>query len=104
MLGQGLVSQPLQDTKGSTTQVKVPRDVVSSREIATLCGPSFTEVDIFELGDEMGFKGAFNRYRRLEARLIIAKLMVRASDPEVVSRLLDAYASLAAKNQDGVLA
>jgi hypothetical protein len=83
--------------------VKDRRDVVSSREIATLCGHPFTEVDIFELGDEMGFKGAYNRYRRLEARLIIAKLMVRASDPEVVSRLLDAYVSLAVKSQNKVL-
>ena len=83
--------------------MRSPRDVVSSREIATLCGPPFTEVDIFEIGDEMGLKGAYNRYRRFEARLILAKLMVRTSDPKVVSHLLAAYASLALKSQDEAL-
>ena len=38
----------------------------------------------------MGLKGAWNRYGRFEARLIVAKLMVRASDPDVVQRLLGA--------------
>jgi hypothetical protein len=73
---------------------------VSPREIASLCGPPFTEVDIFEVGDEMGLKGSCNRYRRLEARLIVAKLMVRASDPDVVKRLLGAYAGLAADTEN----
>lgn len=80
------------------------RTAVSPREIANLCGPPFTEVDIFEVGDEMGLKGAYNRYRRLEARLIVAKLMVRASDPEVVERLLVAYNGLADGTENGVLA
>jgi hypothetical protein len=79
------------------------RNVVSAREIASLCGPPFTEVDIFEVGDEMGLKGEYSRYRRLEARLIIAKLMVHASDPEVVERLLGAYRGLADKTQNKVL-
>ena len=71
------------------------RRVVSPREIAHLCGPPFNEIDIFEVGDELGLKGAYNRYGRFEARLIVAKLMARASDPEVLHRLLDAYARLA---------
>jgi hypothetical protein len=76
------------------------RTGVSPREIATLCGPPFTEVDIFQTGDEMGLKGAYNRYARLEARLIVAKLMIGASDPKVVGRLLDAYNGLAAKREN----
>jgi hypothetical protein len=75
------------------------RSVVSPREIARLCGPPFTEVDIFEVGDEIGLTGACNRYGRLEARLIIAKLMVRASNPDVVGRLLGAYGALANKSE-----
>lgn len=75
------------------------RGLVSPREIASLCGAPFTEVDIFEVGDEMGLKGAYNRYGRFEARLIVAKLMVRASDPKVVERLLSAYARLADRRE-----
>ena len=71
------------------------RNAIPPREIASLCGPPFTEVDIFEVGDEMGLKGAYSRYGRLEARLIVAKLIVRASEPDVVQRLLGAYARLA---------
>ena len=85
--------------KGSG-RVKLFRTAVSPHEIANLCGPPFTEVDIFEVGDELGLKGAYNRYGRLEARLIIAKLMVRASEPGAVERLLDAYATLVAKTGD----
>jgi len=70
------------------------RSAISPREIASLCGPPFTEVDIFEVGDEMGLKGTYNRYGQLEARLIVAKLMVRASEPEVVQRLVGAYSRL----------
>lgn len=70
------------------------RSAISPREIASLCGPPYTEVDIFEVGDEMGLKGTYNRYGRLEARLIVAKLIVRASEPAVVQRLLGAYATL----------
>ena len=72
------------------------RSSIPPREIASLCGPPFTEVDIFEVGDEMGLKGAYSRYGRLEARLIVMKLIVRAHEPEVVQRLLGAYARLAA--------
>jgi len=42
----------------------------------------------------MGLKGTYNRYGQLEARLIVAKLMVRASEPEVVQRLVGAYSRL----------
>lgn len=73
------------------------RSAIPPREIASLCGPPFTEVDIFEVGDELGLKGAYSRYGRLEARLIVAKLIVRASEPEVVQRLLGAHARLAAE-------
>lgn len=78
------------------------RRAISPREIASLCGPPFTEVDIFDVGDEMGFKGAYNRYGRLEARLIVAKLIVRASEPEVVQRLLGAYARLPGRGENDV--
>lgn len=74
---------------------------VSPREIAALCGPPFTEVDIFEVGDEIGLKGTYNRYGRFEARLIVAKLMVRAPDSEVVDRLLGAYTRLADASETG---
>jgi hypothetical protein len=73
------------------------RSAIPPREIASLCGPPFTEVDIFEVGDEMGLKGAYTRYGRLEARLIVMKLIVRASEPDVVQRLLGAYTTLAAE-------
>lgn len=46
----------------------------------------------------MGLKGAYNRYRRFEARMIVVKLMVRASDPAVVERLSGAYSTLADKS------
>ena len=75
------------------------RSAIPPREIASLCGPPFTEVDIFEVGDELGLKGAYSRYGRLEARLIVAKLIVRASEPEVVQRLLGARALLAARGE-----
>lgn len=81
--------------------VKV-RTAVSPREIANLCGPPFTEIDIFEVGDEMGLRGVYNRYGRFEARLIVAKLMVRASDPEVVERLLGAYTGLGRRENDAL--
>ena len=80
------------------------RSAVRPREIASLCGPPFTEVDIFEVGDEMGLKGAYSRYGRLEARLIVAKLIVRASEPEVVKRLLGAHARLAGRGENDALA
>lgn len=83
--------------------MKVFHSVVSPREIASLCGPPFTDVDIFEVGDEMGLKGAYNRYGRFEARLIVAKLMARSSDPEVVERLFGAYTHLADPGEAGVL-
>lgn len=86
-----------QDAKGVGT-LKVFRTGISPGEIASLCGQPFTEVDIFEVGDEMGLKGAWNRYGRFEARLIIAKLMVRASDPQVLEHLVAAYAGLAAES------
>lgn len=82
--------------------MKAPTTVVSPRSIASLCGPPFTDVDIFTTGDELGLRTAFNRYGRREARLIIAKLMVRASDPEVVERLLGVYRRLADKREDEV--
>jgi hypothetical protein len=94
---------PRPDTQ-RVTAVKVSRTAVSPREIAELCGPPFTEVDIFEIGDEMGLKGTYNRYRRLEARLIVAKLMVRASSAENVERLLGAYTGLAGKSETKVQA
>ena len=47
----------------------------------------------------MGLKGTYNRYGRLEARLIVAKLIVRASEPEVVQRLLGAYARLPGRGE-----
>jgi hypothetical protein len=78
------------------------RTAITSRDIASLCGPPFTEVDIFEVGDEMGLKGAYNRYGPLEARLIVAKLTVRASEPEVAQRLLGAYARLAGRGETDV--
>ena len=78
------------------------RTAVSPREIANLCGPPFTEIDIFEVGDEMGLRGVYNRYGRFEARLIVAKLMVRASDPEVVERLLGAYTGLGRRENDAL--
>ena len=93
---------------GAPAEVKVLssfnrfRSAISPREIASLCGPPFTEVDIFEVGDEMGLKGAYNRYGRLEARLIVATLMVRASDPEVLHRLLGAYTGLAGRGANEV--
>jgi hypothetical protein len=78
---------------------------ISPRNIANLCGPPFTDIDIFEAGDEMGLKSAYNRYGRREARLIVAKLMVRASDdPDVVERLLEAYKRLADKREEGAIA
>ena len=43
----------------------------------------------------MGLKGVYTRYGRVEARLIVMKLIVRASEPDVVQRLLGAYARLA---------
>lgn len=52
----------------------------------------------------MGLKGAYTRYGRLEARLIVAKLIVRASEPEVVQRLLGAYSGLAGRGENDVLA
>jgi hypothetical protein len=79
------------------------RSAISPREIASLCGPPFTEVDIFEVGDEMGLKGAYGRYGRLEARLIVAKLITRASEPEVVQRLLGAYAQLPTRGENDAL-
>jgi hypothetical protein len=60
-------------------------------------------VDIFEVGDEMGLKGAYSRYGRLEARLIVMKLIVRASEPDVVQRLLGAYSRLAGRSENEVL-
>lgn len=72
------------------------RTRISPRNIANLCGQPFTDIDIFEAGDEMGLKSAYNRYGRREARLIVAKLMVRASDdPDVLERLFAAYKQLA---------
>jgi hypothetical protein len=71
------------------------RIFVSPRQIASLCGHPFTEVDIFEAGDEMGLKGSYNRYGRFEARLIIVKLMARASNPQTLKRLFGAYTRLA---------
>jgi hypothetical protein len=100
-----LTKQPLSRpghfaTRREPISVPTSRRFVSPREIASLCGPPFTEVDIFDVGDEMGLKGAYNRYGRLEARLIIAKLMVRTSSPDVVERLLGAYTGLAAKSEN----
>ena len=80
------------------------RSAIRPREIASLCGPPFTEIDIFEVGDEMELKGAWSRYGLIEARLIVAKLIVRASEPEVVQRLLEAYARLAGRGENDVLA
>lgn len=74
---------------------------VSPRKIAKLCGPEFTDIDIFNAGDEMGLKTVYARYGRREARLIVAKLMVRASDPDVVERLLLAYNGLNGESRDG---
>lgn len=86
--------------------MKVLTTAVSARSIAELCGPPFTDVDIFGVGDELGLKAAYNRYGRRDARLIIAKLMVRTSDPEVVERLVGVYARLAdaSEDEDKVLA
>ena len=85
-----------------SSSLRQRRNAISSREIASLCGPPFTEVDIFEVGDEMGFTGAYNRYGRLEARLIVMKLITRALEPDVVQRLLGAYARLAGRGENGV--
>ena len=80
------------------------QSAIPPREIATLCGPPFTEVDIFEVGDELGLKGAYSRYGRLEARLIVMKLIVRASEPEAVQRLLGAYARLEGRGENDLAA
>ena len=80
------------------------RSAIPPRDIASLCGPPFTEIDIFEVGDEMELQGAWSRYGQLEARLIVAKLIVRASEPEVVQRLLGAYARLAGRSETDALA
>jgi hypothetical protein len=74
---------------------------ISPRNIANLCGQPFTDIDVFEAGDEMGLKSAYGRYGRREARLIVAKLMVRASDPDVIERLLEAYKRLADQTDEG---
>lgn len=72
---------------------------VSPRYIATVCGPPFTEIDIIAVADDLGLKGTYNRCGRREARHIIAKLMVRASEPEVVERLAGAYQSFTARHE-----
>lgn len=64
-----------------------------------LCGPPFTEIDIIATADDLGLKGTYNRYERREVRHIIAKLMVRASEPEVVERLAGAYQSFLAGHE-----
>jgi len=48
--------------------------------------------------------GAYNRYGRLEARLLVDKLLVRASAPDVVQRLHGAYPGLAGRSDNDVLA
>jgi hypothetical protein len=80
------------------------RRAIPPREIARLCGPPFTEIDIFEVGDEMGLTGSYSRYRQLEASLIVAKLIVRASEPEIIQRLLGAYARLSGRGENDALA
>lgn len=82
------------------TYVKFPNTSISPRKIAKLCGPPFTDIDIFNAGDEMGLKTAYARYGRREARLIVAKLMVRASDPDVIERLLVAYNGLNGESKE----
>jgi hypothetical protein len=79
--------------------VKISRDRVSPRHIATLCGPPFTELEIIAIADEVGLKGTYNRYGRRDVRYIIAKLMVRASEPEVVERLARVYQSFTARQE-----
>ena len=56
-----------------------------------------TEIDIIAIADEVGLKGTYNRYERRDVRYIIAKLMVRASEPEVVQRLAAVYQSFTAR-------
>jgi hypothetical protein len=80
----------------------LPDTRISPRSIANLCGKPYTDIDVFEVGDEMGLKSAYNRYGRRDARLIVAKLMVRASDPDVVERLVAAYGRLADTREEGV--
>lgn len=80
-------------------QVKISRDRVSPRHIATLCGPPFTELEIIAIADEVGLEGRYNRYGRRDVRYIIAKLMVRASEPEVVERLARVYQSFTARQE-----
>lgn len=90
-----------QGKKKGVSEVTFLAGSVSPRKIANLCGQPYSDIHIFEAGDELGLKSAYNRYGRREARMIIAKLMVGASDPAVIDRLLDAYRRLAPGSEDG---
>jgi hypothetical protein len=75
--------------------MNILRNTVSPRHIANLCGEPFTAADVVNVATELGLERGFGMYERHEARQVIAKLIVRTTDPEIVERLGDAYKRLA---------
>jgi hypothetical protein len=71
------------------------RNTASPRHIANLCGEPFSARDIVDVGAELGLTRHVGLYENHEARKIVAQLMVRTSEPDVVERLKAAYLRLA---------